>query len=306
MPGRHAPSLPGCLLTCLGILFVLMLLPAILTAVLSIMATVAVVALIPVALVLTWRSNRSPRFKRAVAGTLIPPLGAYYLFRYTRLGFAVRVAALAVAALGLALLIREPAAGVAMLIGLGAAFLVLFLGASRGATHVGGRDVGRGDLRRLLEVEEAQTATERRLLLAREFTRLAERTLATLPTDQATWPSERNLDALRAEIRVLLASATDPAAAALPETTVADPITTSQLVAALRELDSYVARLRMARATAGLDLEQLRVLTRERVRLQTTYDRVVRSIQEREPEAPGTPSSAPVAVPNTTPLPRRK
>jgi hypothetical protein len=133
--------------------------------------------------------------------------------------------------------------------------------------------------RRVVPVEAARSAPERRLLLAREFARLGEEALRLDPLDRTTWPSMVDLKMLRAQTSLLYASATDRSVGFLPETQPGDPLQAAHVAEAIQILDEFVGREQMARTMRELDGEQLRILTRERGRLQTAYDHIVRCIQ---------------------------
>lgn len=312
MPGRRSTHQPGCIPTCLGIALLIFFLPVLVPLVfglMSLLVLAGVLAVVPVGLLLVWQSNWSLRTKRAVTGTLVPPVGAYYLFRYTGLDHRIKLGAIAAALIGVLLLPQYTSAGLLILLVLGLTFLGLFLSVegfpmtSAGprlrpkARKVPRDAIPKKDLRGLLEIEEAQSAPERRLLVAREFGRLAQWALTALPSDQSSWPVGKQLTALRAEIEFLRMTVSDPASPALPETSPGDALTMTQLAAALRDLDGYVTRLAGARSSK-LDLEELRLLTRERGRLQRRYDEVMHALMTPMPDPPETDSGE-----DTPPIP---
>jgi len=282
----------GCakpLVGCVVVVLALMVLTTLLPLLVALAIATASVLLVPAILFGVWRAPWSLRTKRAITGSLLYPVGAYFLCRYTRLSPQVKAGAVAVAA-GVTLLIAAFHVFVpVVLLVLGVTFLTLFLGAGASATYDvaaaterpapirGTEHIPDGDLRRLLEIEEAQTGSERRLLLAREFSRVAEGTLAAAPTSLEAWPDPRKVATLRAEARFLLASATDTWASALPESPVDDAVSPTDLTVALRALDGYLRRLE-AIPRSEANLETLRVLTRDRGQIQGAYDRVVQAL----------------------------
>lgn len=150
--------------------------------------------------------------------------------------------------------------------------------------------------RGLLEIENAYSAPERRILLAGEFRRLAGEVLAFSPTDVARWPEPGRLAALRRQANLLLASATDGSMSFLPETMPDDPLTDEALREAIRDLARYTGQLAaLSEAQAGLvpgyggtsmgvgmhmDMEVMRVLARDHTRLEFANDQIGRLIRE--------------------------
>lgn len=284
MPGASVAWPGGCLGGCLFVVLILLLLP------------IFPIVLAVFLLVRLWQSSWSLRTKRAITGTLIYPVGLYFLLRYTRLSSQVKVIAAAAATLGTILILNAPVVAAGTLLLLSGGFLGLFLasapadpeplpaGAGRRAVAAPAPppvppsrrvELPARDLRRLLEIEEARTGTERRLLLAREFTRVAQTACLAVPADRASWPLPDEMAAMRQEIAFLGASVTDPAAAALPDPAPDDPISTDRLIGAIQALDAYTAALARAQRTSGTDLEQLRILVRERTRVEHAYDEIV-------------------------------
>ncbi|HEY8490416.1 MAG TPA: hypothetical protein VIO14_05430 [Dehalococcoidia bacterium] len=134
---------------------------------------------------------------------------------------------------------------------------------------------------RLLEVESAQTARERRLLLAREFYRVASDALAHDPLNPASWPAPVQASALRQQAELLLASAADPEAGALPEGEAGpDPLPAAQVTDAIRSLLAYTTLL--AEAAWGRDRspERGRVLVREHTQLRGVQEEIARLLEQ--------------------------
>src|SRR5690606_29879765 len=182
----------GCLAFGAFILFVILI--SLIVPLLALLALAGVVYLF----VLLWRSSLSLRTKRAITGMIVYPAGLYFLWRYTRHDQNVKLGALAVTVGATALLSAAPAALFGLVPLMGAGFLFLFLTGSEATTplpapampvaevpagRTGKVEVPRPDRRRLLEIESANTATERRVLQVREFSRLASAALAALPDD---------------------------------------------------------------------------------------------------------------------------
>lgn len=274
----------GCLILILGIIM-LPLLPFILPIFL---------------LVMLWRSNWSMRAKRAITGALVYPIGAYFLWRYTRASREVRVGGIVAAVAATMLIVSMPVLVIPLVPVLMAAYLVLFLTseptelepARVRATSHGARvlnsspsasrsrpaalgDIPQRDLRLLLEIEEARNPDERRLLLAREFGRLAPVALLVTPGDISSWPSEKTLNRLRGEVQLLRSSAIDPVQHELNVDDPNDPLSTEALRRAISDLQNYVNRLSPADSTDDPDLEQVRRLARDKGRLQASYDEIV-------------------------------
>ncbi|MDI3339599.1 MAG: hypothetical protein QJR03_03625 [Sphaerobacter sp.] len=132
----------------------------------------------------------------------------------------------------------------------------------------------------LLDIERAQTAPERRLLLAREFRRLASEALAAPPTDRRRWPRAGRLAALRRQAALLRASATDRTVGFLPEPLPEDQLSQAVLAEAIQVLTAYLALLTTVRRAPTWDLEVVRVLVRERTRLEVALERVSTALRE--------------------------
>lgn len=134
---------------------------------------------------------------------------------------------------------------------------------------------------RLLEVESAQTARERRLLLAREFYRVASDALAHDPLNPASWPAPVQASALRQQAELLLASATDPEAAALPEGEAGpDPLPAEQVTDAIRSLLAYTTLLAEAAWGGDRTPERGRVLVREHTQLRQVQEEIARLLEQ--------------------------
>jgi len=235
----------------------------------------------PLGIVLMWVSTSWPAtVKRAVTGAIVYPFGLYVLWRHTRLPRVAKLGAAAAAAaatVGLAVLPDTYSAP--LVLGLAAGFLALYLGADYvgpgGLAGLRARLRGRAAHEGAAGVEEARTAPERRLLLAREITRLAEPVLAIPPRERDSWPAPARLAALRAEAAAVQAAAGDRATSHLPETQPDDPLTSTVLLEAAGDLGRYVALLHDQQRSGVRGPEALRVLLRERTRAQLSTDRVV-------------------------------
>lgn len=191
------------------------------------------------------------------------------------------IAAPAVALAGAAVLPFAHPAGIALLLTAGVLTAAVLIGGRRpvGSTTAlldatARRHSSPAEWQRLLEIEQARTAPERRLLLAREFRRLAEEALAAAPDDRATWPAPGRLMVLGRQANLLLASATDRNAAFLPDPEPDDHLTAAALGEAARCLTGHLALLRAVQLVPDWDLELVRVLTRERTRLALAYERI--------------------------------
>jgi hypothetical protein len=142
----------------------------------------------------------------------------------------------------------------------------------------GGRQM---DTRDLLAIEQARSAPERRLLLARECSVMVERILAIGPADRTSWPSAHDLALTHERTAVLLASATDPYVAFLPETRPDDLLTIEQIVETIHAAISYIELLQAQLPVRRPGIDQLRVLMRERTRLQVAFDEILLQLQEQ-------------------------
>lgn len=197
-------------------------------------------------------------------------------------GFTVMVLALVVA-IGVWSAPGLPLAGAIFALALATGALVLWHAGGPAPDRAGlDREVRRHSSERewrgLLEVEEATSAGERRLLLAREFRRLAEEMLAIDPANLRAWPPAGRLSAVRRQANLLAGSAADQHVGYLPESRPDDPLTAERLTAAARTLAAYASLLQTVQPLDRWDLELLRVLTRERTRLQVAYDDVAETL----------------------------
>jgi len=247
-------------------------------------------------LVKLWQSNWSMRAKRAITGALVYPIGAYFLWRYTRASREVRLGGILAALVATMLIMSAPVLAVPIVPALTAAYLALFLTSepteaepARIRATAGGAavmppprtrpanlgDIPQRDLRQLLEIEEARNPDERRLLLAREFGRLAPVALTVTPGDPSSWPNEKTLNRLRGEVQLLWSSAIDPVQHELNIDDPNDPLSTEALRRAISDLENYVDRMTAADSKSDPDLEQVRRLARDKGRLQASYDEIV-------------------------------
>ncbi|MDI3339188.1 MAG: hypothetical protein QJR03_01515 [Sphaerobacter sp.] len=277
---------------CIGLMAIagLMLFMAVIVPLLALLALAGVAYLF----VLLWRSPLSLRTKRAITGVLIYPAGLYFLWRYTRHDQTLKLAALAVAIVATLLMAAFPPVSGGLVPLLGAGFLVLFLLGAESAAAVtypavavteapaGRVDVTRHDRRRLLEIEQAHSAAERRVLQVREFSRLASAALAAPPEDPASWPTARELASLREQARVLRSSLADPVIRVLPDPNPNDPVPADLLAQAIDALASYTALLATTPSRSP-DLERLRVVARERARLAALHDEVSERLTPSRP-----------------------
>lgn len=242
-----------------------------------------------------WESDWSLRTKRAITGAVFYPAGAYFLWRYTRYSQQLRLGAIAAALIGTWMMVNVAVIAPAVLLTMMVAFLVLFLMAeqtqpepvrparaaaysapapsapSRPRTLAAG-DIPPAELRMLLEIEKARSAEERRLLLAREFGRLAPQVLAFDPESLQSRRDPKRVATLRDEASLLKASAIDPAAQSLPESNPGDPEAARELIKAIHDLERYATQLFTVQVQSDPDLNQIRVLVRERSRLQEHFD----------------------------------
>lgn len=277
----------GCLRGCLVVIAVLVLLPF-----LPIILLGFVVFVVGRFLLGFWQSDRPLRTKRAVTGLVFYPAGAYFLYRDTRYPPKLKHAFLAAAIVATVVAINASALLLPLAVALGAVFLALYMagthaGAPEAATvkitparTVGERrlEVPSDDMRRLLEIEEARGEDERRLLLAREFNRLATEACGPAPLDRAFWPDRQRLGVLRVEIGLLRASAVEtPAALRAPQDEVVDY---ADLRVAIDSLRGYVGMMLALDGQEHPDPEYLRRLARERGRIQTVQDELLSRLQK--------------------------
>ncbi|HVB64119.1 MAG TPA: hypothetical protein VNE17_05260 [Nitrolancea sp.] len=136
------------------------------------------------------------------------------------------------------------------------------------------------DMQSLLEIEQASLAEERRALIARELSRLAAVALRPDPTQRASWPTPEQFAALRDQIALLSASATDSRIQQLPVGTPVGHLTDADLTSAIHVLDAYVAHLSRMQRLDVHDREQTRILVRDQRQLQAVQDTIVGLLQE--------------------------
>lgn len=146
--------------------------------------------------------------------------------------------------------------------------------------ELSGRGVEPSDLAGLLEIEHASVHEERRVLLAREFCRLASDALQPDPAARATWPDAETLASWRAQVSLLEGCATDRSAEQLPIGQPVGNITDADLIDAIEALRQYVDRLARAQRIATDDPEPLRQLTREQSRLRAVQDQIVSRLRQ--------------------------
>lgn len=131
----------------------------------------------------------------------------------------------------------------------------------------------------IFDVENARSATERRLLLAREFSRLSETVLKSDPMEHSTWPNNTELDNLRTEIEVLLASAKDRDVTFLSEVSINTGPSQKELVDAIESLRMCIQIQGDLQSSFTFNPEKIRILTRERNHVRTAHDKLIRSMQ---------------------------
>ncbi len=245
------------------------------------LVVLALIVFFPLGIVLMWTGGVwSLRTRRAVTGALLYPFGLWVLWRHTRLPQIVKLgatAAAAVATAGLALLPDNFLTGLVLALAVG--FLMLYLGEdfigpgglAGLRTRLGGRAAHEG----VAGVEEARTAPERRLLLAQEIMRVAEAALAIPARERDGWPAPARMAALRAGAAAVLTAARDRATGHLPEPRPDDPLTHEALLEAAADLARYTALLHDQQISGVRGPEALRILLRERTRLQLSTDRLV-------------------------------
>lgn len=139
-------------------------------------------------------------------------------------------------------------------------------------------DAGRGEIEwyGLLAVEYARTPAERRLALAGEFLRLAGDLLRVPPTNRRRWPGGQRLNELRRQANLLLGSAVDPEA----PTPLGDEDAPSgtDLQRATTSLARYAGLLAALASGTQWDAETLRLLTRERTRLDLAREQIAEAL----------------------------
>ncbi len=124
----------------------------------------------------------------------------------------------------------------------------------------------------LLELEEARSAPERRLLLIREFSHLAGDSLNANPARRRSWPSAERITALHTAATVLLSCAADQTGPRADGAEPDGPSDNDDLVTAIRTLVRYLALQQALQQAPVLDPEPMRLLAREHTRLRMTFD----------------------------------
>ena len=137
----------------------------------------------------------------------------------------------------------------------------------------------------LLEIEQASVREERRVLLAREFCRLASDALQPDPAARSTWPTAETLASWRAQIAMLEEGAVDPSAERLPPGRPPGNISDADLNEVIAALRQYVDRLARLQRIATVDPEPVRQLMRDQSRLRALQDQIVSRL--REPTSDG-------------------
>ncbi|HEX7102502.1 MAG TPA: hypothetical protein VF201_07650 [Nitrolancea sp.] len=142
------------------------------------------------------------------------------------------------------------------------------------------RRIETSDIAGLLEIEHASVREERRVLLAREFCRLASNALQPDPAQRTTWPDAETLASWRGQIALLAASAGDRSAEQLPIGRPVGNITDADLADAINTLRQYVDRLARLQRIATEDPEPVRQLIRDQSRLRALQDQIVSYLRE--------------------------
>ncbi len=145
------------------------------------------------------------------------------------------------------------------------------------------KGVRQHDLYRLFEIERANDADERRVLIARELNRLTREALRPDPGLRATWPPAAELISLRDQARLLRSSLNDPATSAFGSVDQPDVPTARALRAGIDTLETYVSSFVRLRLIGREDLEQMRVLVRDQSQLRAMQDGIVEQIQHTNP-----------------------
>lgn len=258
----------GCAKGCLFVVLALVLWPFILAGAIAYLLFLGARALVRL-----WQSERPLLTKRLVTGALLYPSAAYFLVRYTSYRDLVKWAFVGLSVVATIALLSVPVTGLRLALGLGVVFAILFARASPpgrtapmpASTPAQPVAVPTSDLRRLLEIEEAPSEAERALLLVREFDRLATELCGAAPLDREHWPDGTRLGALCQQVELLRASALDPPSLPAPEP---GQESFAGLTEAISSLRAYAALVFELQQGAGSPAEGLRVLTRERGRIQ--------------------------------------
>ncbi len=125
----------------------------------------------------------------------------------------------------------------------------------------------------LLEIEEARSAAERRLLLIREFSHLASDALSAAPGSRRSWPAVERIAALHSAATMLLSCAADPACSSLLDTKHGESPVNKDLVTGIQTLVTYLALQQALKQAPVLDPEPMRLLAREHARLSMFLDK---------------------------------
>lgn len=137
---------------------------------------------------------------------------------------------------------------------------------------------GRGTLG-VLAIEDARSPAERRLLIAREFSRLAAATIERCPPTETRPHWDGTLAGLAREAELLRASAADPVGGPR-ETSTAQPLNAIVLLDAAQLLVNFLGEQLLAAAAMPLPTgEQLRVVRRDRTGLIQMNDEITRRVQ---------------------------
>jgi hypothetical protein len=132
----------------------------------------------------------------------------------------------------------------------------------------------------LLEIEEARSAAERRLLLIREFSHLAADALNAAPSRRRSWPTAERIAALHTAATMLLSCATDPACSSMNDTEQRESPANNDLVTGIQTLVTYLALQQALKQAPVLDPEPMRLLAREHARLSMFLDKTTEWLRD--------------------------
>ena len=149
----------------------------------------------------------------------------------------------------------------------------------RAVTILNGRRSG-SEWSGLMELEEARSPTERRLLLIREFSHLADDALSAPPTRRRSWPSAEKIDTLYSAALTLLSCAVDELPSYVNGSEPGEPAANDELVAAIRTLVGYLALQQALQQAPVLDPVPMRLLAREHARLKMRFNETTEWLRE--------------------------
>ncbi|CCF83674.1 hypothetical protein [Nitrolancea hollandica] len=132
----------------------------------------------------------------------------------------------------------------------------------------------------LLELEEARSAAERRLLLIREFSHLASDALNANPGSRRSWPAVERIAALHTAATMLLSCAADPTCSLMHGTEQDELPANEDLVTGIQTLATYLALQQALKQAPVLDPEPMRLLAREHARLSMFLDKTTEWLRD--------------------------